>query len=93
MSKKTFDQVHRPTRLECRAYAFREFAHLYFPNIMPEHASRRLRRFIVQDAQLLQQLEARGWRRNMRSLMPAHVSYLIQELGTPEEFYEIMTGD
>lgn len=79
-------------RIEFRFYGFKELACLYYPHCTPASASRKLRRLILQDPMLIEGLELRGFRRTMRRLTPGHVIFLVDQLGSPEEFQRIVMG-
>ncbi len=76
--------------LEFRAYAVKELATLYFPHYDPAYSGRCLRRLIRRDPELLRQLQERGYRTRAHYLPPAAVQVLLEHLGTPQEFYEIV---
>lgn len=76
--------------IEFRFYGFKELASLYYPHCTPPSASRKLRRLILQDPMLIEGLELRGFRRTMRRLTPGQVIFLVDQLGSPEEFQRIV---
>ncbi len=78
--------------IEFRFYGFKELASLYYPHCTPTSASRKLRRLILQDPMLIEGLELRGFRRSMRRLSPGHVIFLVDQLGSPDEFQRIVMG-
>ena len=69
-----------------RAYTVKELACLYFPQKTATGASRSLRALIRHDPQL----RAQGYRPRVHYLPPSAVQVLLEHLGTPEEFYEIL---
>ena len=71
-----------------RAYTVKELACLYFPQKTATGASRSLRALIRPE--LLSQLRAQGYRPRVHYLPPSAVQVLLEHLGTPEEFYEIL---
>ena len=73
-----------------RAYTVKELACLYFPQKTATGASRSLRALIRHDPELLTQLRAQGYRPRVHYLPPSAVQVLLEHLGTPEEFYEIL---
>ena len=73
-----------------RAYTVKELACLYFPQKTATGASRSLRALIRHDPELLSQLRAQGYRPRVHYLPPSAVQVLLEHLGTPEEFYEIL---
>ena len=73
-----------------RAYTVKELACLYFPQKTATGASRSLRSLIRHDPELLSQLRAQGYRPRVHYLPPSAVQVLLEHLGTPEEFYEIL---
>ena len=73
-----------------RAYTVKELACLYFPQKTATGASRSLRALIRHDPELLSQLRAQGYRPRVHYLPPSAVQVLLEHLGTPDEFYEIL---
>lgn len=73
-----------------RAYTVKELACLYFPQKTATGASRSLRSLIRHDPELLSQLRAQGYRPRVHYLPPSAVQVLLEHLGTPEEFYDIL---
>lgn len=53
-------------------------------------SSRSLRALIRHDPELLSQLRTQGYRPRVHYLPPSAVQVLLEHLGTPEEFYEIL---
>lgn len=81
----------KPTAtLTFRAYALKELACLYFPENSARDASRRLRLLIHQDPLLYADLLKHGYRPRIRIFAPILVQVLLQHLGHPEAFYEIV---
>ena len=76
--------------LTFRAYTIKELGCLYFPQKSPIGASRSLRSLIAHDPLLLSELRAQGYRPRAHYLPPAAVQVLLEHLGTPTEFYEIL---
>ena len=62
-----------------RTYKKSELAHLYNPNV----ALQILRRWIVYNLPLLQELEQEGYRARNRLLSPRQVATIIRYLGEP----------
>ncbi|MDY3091078.1 MAG: DUF4248 domain-containing protein [Porphyromonas sp.] len=83
--------VHLPLE-RGRMYTFRSVAVRYYPHLKPETASRYLRRLIHGDPLLLEGLMLRCYRPRQRRLTPRQIQFLIEELGEPQEFYEITIG-
>lgn len=76
--------------LTFRAYTIKELGCLYFPQKTAIGASRSLRALISHDPVLLSELRAQGYRPRAHYLPPAAVQVLLEHLGTPMEFYEIL---
>ena len=86
----------------CRCPVQRALPHLpclYGPRSLPVSTSRRrpatgasrsLRALIRHDPELLSQLRVQGYRPRVHYLPPSAVQVLLEHLGTPEEFYEIL---
>lgn len=98
MSNKTISTtglstLHPPMALEeFRVYSMKELACLYFPKFNPVYASRTFRKLLRDDPFLYEGLLERGYRPRLRNLLPAQVSFLLEHLGTPKEFYEVQQG-
>lgn len=67
---------------------FRAVATRYFPDVIPEVASRKLKRLIKDDGLMLHDLMAEGYQPTQRHLRREHIALLIVFLGTPEEFQQ-----
>ena len=76
--------------LTFRAYTIKELGCLYFPQKTAIGASRSLRSLIAHDPLLLSELRAQGYRPRAHYLPPSAVQVLLEHLGTPMEFYEIL---
>lgn len=72
--------------LDPRVYTFREVAVCYFPKVLPEVASRKLRRLIRGDRLIYKDLYQRGYRHRNRHLTFTQILLLEYHLGSPEEF-------
>lgn len=80
-----------PRDLQFRVYGRQEFAVIYFPWFSsPDGASRALTRLIYNDGELLASLESAGFRKGAKRLTPAMVGVLVQYMGSPRQFHEIM---
>ncbi len=77
---------------EFRVYSMKELACLYFPNQSAVYASRCFRKLLRDDPFLYEGLIDRGYRPRVRNLLPCQVSFLLEHLGTPREFYEVQQG-
>ena len=66
-----------------RTYKKSELAHLYNPNECLKVALQILRRWIVYNLTLLQELEQEGYRARNRLLSPRQVATIIRYLGEP----------
>jgi|SRR3712207_1218002 len=69
-----------------RTYGVQELAMLYFPDVQPASASRHLVRLLRGDSDLLEQIEALGYRRGCRTLTPAMVTLVVHYLGVPQHY-------
>ena len=76
--------------LTFRAYTIKELGCLYSPQKTAIGASRSLRSLIAHDPLLLSELRAQGYRPRAHYLPPSAVQVLLEHLGTPMEFYEIL---
>ena len=54
--------------MQQRAYTIKEIAVKYFPTIEPQNASRRLRLWIQDDSELLDELRSLGYKHSQRLL-------------------------
>ena len=68
-------------------------ASLYFPHYQPSSASRALRQLITHDALFKRQLQRRGFSLTRRKISPYQIEVVLQQLGTPREFYEIQRAN
>ena len=66
-----------------RSYSYKEFAMNYLPHLTPDYASKQLRRWILHNKQLQQELTASGWISGQRLLTPLQVTILVRYLGEP----------
>ena len=66
-----------------RTYKKSELAHLYNTNVCLKVALQILRRWIVYNPPLLQELEQEGYRARNRLLSPRQVATIIRYLGEP----------
>ena len=64
-----------------RAYTMKEIAVRYFPNITPQNASRRLRLWIQDDPQLLEELHSLGYKDSQRLLSWACTQAILKRFG------------
>ncbi len=91
MNKTVTEQSSKKCLIEeFRIYTIKELACLYFPKFQAGHASRCFRRLLKEDPLLYKGLEERGYRPRKRNLSPSQVGYLLEHLGTPNEFYEVL---
>lgn len=68
--------------------SFRELAMCYYPNVIPEVASRKLRRLIRDDPMMIGDLLKLGYRPHQHFLTASQRNSIEFYLGTPEEFLE-----
>lgn len=92
-SKLLQRKLARDCELEFRVYSFRELASLYFPHYQPSSASRALRQLITHDALFKRQLQRRGFSLTRCTISPYQIEIVLQQLGTPREFYEIQRAN
>ena len=64
-----------------RAYTMKEIAVRYFPTITPQNASRRLRLWILDDPQLLEELHSLGYKDSQRLLSWACTRAILKRFG------------
>ena len=64
-----------------RAYTMKEIAVRYFPTITPQNASRRLRLWIQDDPQLLEELHSLGYKNSQRLLSWACTQTILKRFG------------
>ena len=69
--------------LKKHSYGFKELAVLYFPSIAPASASIRLKAWIKDSPQLLDQLTETNYHLNARVLTPRQISLITVALGSP----------
>lgn len=72
-----------PRQLENRSYGFKELAVLYFPNIAPASASIRLKAWIKDSPQLLQDLGQTNYHLTARVLTPRQKDLIASVFGSP----------
>ncbi len=66
-----------------REYGRTELAQLYCPDIAPESAWRKLRKWIELSPGLADRLRAVGYDFHMRSFTPAQVRLIVEAIGEP----------
>lgn len=74
---------HQENSFIIRTYTKAELAHLYNPTVCVKVALQILRRWIVFNLPLLQQLEREGYRTRNRLLSPRQVATIVHYLGEP----------
>lgn len=67
-------------------YGHKELAMLYFPDIMPESASRQLTRWIHRDPELYEELTRAGYIDRQRVFSPIQTTILFNHLGDPHNW-------
>lgn len=70
-------------KFKIRSYGYGELAQLYFPNISKKSASAQLRRWILFNELLNEELRSVGMKKGQRILSPKQVDILIKYLGEP----------
>lgn len=66
-----------------RCLSFRRLGMMYSPDVTPEVASRRLKRWIMTNPELPALLAATGWTPSQRILNPRQVSCIVEVLEAP----------
>lgn len=72
-----------PEHLDNRAYGIKELAVLYFPNITPASASKRLKQWIVDSPELLEKLGLTGYYVCQRIVSPLQKDLIVDAFGSP----------
>lgn len=67
--------------MQQRAYTIKEIAVKYFPTIEPQNASRRLRLWIQDDSELLDELRNLGYKHSQRLLSWACTRAILRRFG------------
>lgn len=67
-------------------YSHQELAVMFFPDIMPQSASKQLSRWIMRDEELYAELTKAGYNRKQRSYSPLQTAILFDHLGDPENW-------
>lgn len=68
---------------EAREYGRQELAQLYSPDILPESAWKKLKRWIEHYPGLTERLSAIGYNGNSHTFTPAQVRLIVEALGEP----------
>jgi len=68
---------------QIRSYSWQELGLLYSPDIRPEAASKRLRRWVDFAPELTHALQKAGWKKGNRILTTSQVRILVNHLGEP----------
>ncbi|MCM0275910.1 DUF4248 domain-containing protein [Bacteroides fragilis] len=76
-------QITTSKHIENRAYGIKELAVLYFPNISPASASKRLKQWICESPELLTQLNTTNYHLYQRIISPLQTSMVIAAFGSP----------
>lgn len=66
-----------------REYGRTQLAQMYCPDIMPESAWKKLKKWMERSPGLMQSLEATGYDQHSRSFTPAQVQLIVGALGEP----------
>ena len=69
--------------IRIREYGRMELAQIYSPDIQPESAWRKLRKWISINTELSERLQALGYNGSSRSFTPAQVKAIIELIGEP----------
>ena len=68
---------------QIREYGRMELAQIYSPDIQPESAWKKLKRWIEASPGLINQLNALGYDGSARSFTPAQVHLIVDRIGEP----------
>jgi len=68
-----------------KTYSHKEIASVYFPELSPQSASRRLSYWIDRDEELFTQLKRTGYLKRQRFFTPRQIELLFEHLGKPGE--------
>jgi hypothetical protein len=66
------------------SYSHQELAMLYFPDILPDSASRQLSRRILKDDELYAELLNAGYKHRQHTYSPLQAAILFDHFGNPE---------
>ena len=69
--------------IKIREYGRMELAQIYSPDIQPESAWRKLRKWITLNRQLSERLQSLGYDGSSRSFTPAQVKEIVEYIGDP----------
>lgn len=78
-----FKKEEDTMNFKVRPYGRTELAQLYCPDIAPESAWRKFRRWITQHPTLSGQLRQNGYTDHQRTFTPLQVTIIIEALGEP----------
>lgn len=70
-------------QFKIRSYGYGELALLYFPNSTKKSASVQLRRWIIYNDNLLNELTFYGFKPGIRLLTPKYVEIIVRYIGEP----------
>lgn len=70
-------------QFKIRSYGYGELAQLYFPNISKKSASVQLRKWIIINQLLKDNLTQSGYKPRQRIFTPKQVTLIIEHLGEP----------
>jgi hypothetical protein len=68
------------------SYTHQELAMLYYPDVLPESASRQLSRRIVKDDELYAELLDAGYKHRQHMYSPLQTTILLAHFGKPENW-------
>lgn len=77
------NKPNAPQQLENRAYGIKELAVLYFPNIAPASASKRLKQWITDSPTLLVELARTNYHTQQRIITPRQKDLIAIAFGSP----------
>jgi hypothetical protein len=77
------DTKNKEETFKVRAYGYGELAQLYFPSISKKSASAQLRRWVLINEPLQEELKSVGLKKGQRILSPKQVEILITYFGEP----------
>jgi hypothetical protein len=70
-------------QFKIKSYGYGELALLYFPNSTKKSASVQLRRWIIYNENLLNELTIYGFKPGIRLLTPKYVEIIVKYIGEP----------
>lgn len=82
-NKKAVEEEEEEKAWKNRSFTWMELGLLYSPGLTPAAASRRLKGWVMANAELIRSLIETGWKRPQRILTPRQVGCIVEVLGEP----------